>query len=120
MNLVANASEAMSEAGALTIETSNVAVGESAAGQLKLTPGAYVKLTVTDGGSGIDGATRARIFEPFFTTKDRAKHPGLGLSTVLGIVEQSGGQLAVHTVLGKGTSFEVLLPRNDSSVTRKS
>ena len=112
MNLVMNARDAMPEGGVLTIETANAVLDDEA---VRAYPGAaagsYIVLRVADTGGGMDEATQKRIFEPFFTTKPLGKGTGLGLSTVYGIVRQSSGFLHVESTVGRGTVFEVYIPR---------
>jgi signal transduction histidine kinase/CheY-like chemotaxis protein len=103
MNLVVNARDAMPKGGRLQIETANVEIG----------PASFVALSVCDTGTGMDDETKEKLFEPFFTTKAPGKGTGLGLATVYGIVQQSGGLIEVFSKPGIGSTFKVLLPRTD-------
>jgi len=105
MNLVVNARDAMPQGGKLVIETRNMVMDQ-----------AFVRLTVTDSGIGMDAATKARAFEPFFTTKEKGKGTGLGLSTVYGVVKQSGGYINIYSAPGEGSAFKIYLPKVEETI----
>jgi two-component system, cell cycle sensor histidine kinase and response regulator CckA len=112
MNLVINARDAMPTGGQLRITTANLHQTENDL-QLygKLPAGPYVLLMISDTGHGMDIETQRHLFEPFFTTKGPGQGTGLGLATVYGIVQQSGGGISVQSEVGQGTTFQILLPK---------
>lgn len=117
VNLAVNARDAMPEGGKLTIRTRNVSTEEAKTlGYVGFVPADYVMVEVEDTGSGIPPDVLNKIFEPFFTTKELGKGTGLGLSTVYGIVKQSNGYIYAASEVGKGTTFQVFLPRHVAGV----
>ena len=120
MNLAVNARDAMPGGGVLTVETRNAEVhDEEAARDPDRRPGSWVRLILRDSGVGMSPEAMAHLFEPFFTTKERGKGTGLGLATVHGIVEQSGGHIHVESQPGAGTTFEICFPRSDAPQVTK-
>ena len=112
LTLVENARDAMPGGGTLGMKTSAFEVGEDyAQGQLPLSPGPYVTLTISDTGSGMDPEVLAHIFEPFFTTKAVGKATGLGLAAVYAMLKASGGNIVASSAPDRGTTFQILLPR---------
>jgi signal transduction histidine kinase len=126
MNLIVNARDAITERDGsaphkrIAIETDHSVVSESRAEEVAdLDAGAYVILTVSDSGIGMDDETKSKIFEPFFTTKGKDKGTGLGLSTVYGIVKQNGGSVEVESKVGVGTTFRVYWPSAEAKDQRE-
>ena len=112
INLAVNARDAMPDGGKLVIRTANVGEGEARALQPRhLPPGEYVLIQVIDTGTGMSEEVREKIFEPFFSTKEVGRGTGLGLSTVYGIVKQTGGYVFADSAVGRGTTMSVYLPR---------
>ncbi|WP_339800615.1 PAS domain S-box protein [uncultured Marinobacter sp.] len=112
LNLCLNARDAMPRGGKLTIETSNIRLGDDYTGGIEeLSPGNYVQVSVTDTGTGISPELLKRVFEPFFTTKQAGRGTGLGLSMVYGFLKQSGGHISLYSESGEGTSVKLYMPR---------
>lgn len=114
LNLVVNAREAMPNGGCLALETSAVSIEASEDHELVSdmpSPGEYVRISVTDNGTGMSDEVKQHLFEPFFTTKDEGRGSGLGLATSYGIVRQSGGHICVESELGQGTTVKIFLPK---------
>src|SRR5262249_7147310 len=117
LNLVVNARDAMPEGGRIRIGVANAELGAA-----EVEPGSnarvgsFVRISVTDDGTGMDADTLAHAFEPFYTTKEQGKGTGLGLSTVYGIAERNGGWVKATTQLGCGSTFDVWLPRAEGPI----
>jgi PAS domain S-box-containing protein len=120
LNLAINARDAMPQGGKLAIETSNIQFcEETTLASGRMAPGPYAVLKISDTGCGMTPEVQAHLFEPFFTTKESGKGTGLGLSNVYGVVKQSGGEITVKTQPGRGTTFEIYLPRFDGSMAEE-
>ncbi len=116
LNLYVNAWQAMPTGGDLYLKTANISFSLDDIPPADLAPNAYVKVSVTDTGRGMDAATRDRIFEPFFTTREMGRGTGLGLASVFGILRNHGGQITVHSEKGRGTTFHIYLPVSEKSI----
>jgi PAS domain S-box-containing protein len=119
MNLAANARDAMPEGGKLTIEVANWEMKQGGGEPADVVPGHYVTLTVSDTGAGMSPEIQSRAFDPFFTTKDIGRGTGLGLSTVYGIVKDSGGSILLNSERGEGTTVRMYLPRAKEEIIER-
>jgi CheY-like chemotaxis protein len=116
LNIYVNAWQAMPGGGNLYLETRNIIADENFAQRYSVKPGKYVKISITDTGSGIDEKIKGRIFEPFFTTKEMGRGTGLGLASAYGIVKNHGGVITVYSEKGHGTTFGIYLPASEKVV----
>ncbi len=116
LNLYVNAWQAMPGGGDLYLQSENVSLDEGHVKPLNIGPGRYVKLSITDTGTGMDEATRQRIFDPFFTTKEMGRGTGLGLASVYGIIKNHGGIIDVNSKKGEGATFTIYMPASDKEI----
>jgi len=120
LNLSLNSRDAMPDGGTLAIQIANKTIDES---YVKLNPsskvGDCVLISVTDTGEGMSEEVKEQVFEPFFTTKQQGKGTGLGLSMVYGFVQRSGGHISIYSEVGRGTTFNILIPRAKTTDAQK-
>jgi CheY-like chemotaxis protein len=120
LNLYINAWQAMPDGGHIYLETKNVELDAAFAHGFEISPGRYVRISVTDTGTGIDPEIQSKIFEPFFTTKEIGRGTGLGLASAYGIVKNHDGAIDFSTEVGRGTTFYIYLPASDAVVAKPS
>ena len=118
LNLYVNAWQAMSRGGTLYLETENVTLGKTFVKPYAVTPGKFLKISVTDTGAGMDEATQKRIFDPFFTTKEISRGTGLGLASAYGIIKNHNGIINVSSKKDKGTTFNIYLPASEKEIAK--
>lgn len=110
LNIFVNALQAMPGGGEIFLDTQTVDLDEDISRTYQVTPGMYVKIAITDTGTGIEEAVREKIFDPFFTTKEKSRGTGLGLASAYGIIKNHGGTITVYSEVGRGSTFNIYLP----------
>jgi two-component system cell cycle sensor histidine kinase/response regulator CckA len=118
MNLYVNAWHAMLDGGQIYVQTENVKLDKKYKQPFQVNPGRYVKISVTDTGTGMDEKTQLKIFDPFFTTKEKEKGTGMGLSSVYGIIKNHSGFVIVNSSLGEGATFDIYLPASKKKIEK--
>jgi len=116
LNMYLNACQAMSDSGDLYLESKTVELDDEYCEPYQLSPGHYVKVSITDTGTGMSEATRLRIFDPFFTTKEKSRGTGLGLASAYGIIKNHRGLITVYSEYGHGTTFNIYLPVSEKDI----
>ncbi|MEE4242710.1 MAG: PAS domain S-box protein [Desulfopila sp.] len=116
LNIFVNALQAMPGGGELFLDAQKVDIDEGVSQPYQVAPGKYVKISITDTGTGIDEAIREKIFDPFFTTKEKSRGTGLGLASAYGIIKNHGGTVTVYSEVGRGTTFNIFLPLSEREV----
>jgi CheY-like chemotaxis protein len=116
LNLYVNAGQAMPGGGEIYLQTENVTLDDNYTRYFSLKGGNYVKISVTDTGTGMDDKVKERIFDPFFTTKEIGRGTGLGLASAYGIVKNHGGIINVYSMIDKGSTFNIFLPASDKEI----
>jgi PAS domain S-box-containing protein len=119
LNIYVNAWQAMPRGGEIYLETSTVNLDTTQCNPYSASPGPFVRISVTDTGIGMDGATRQQVFDPFFTTKEKGRGTGLGLASAYGIIKNHGGFINVYSELDKGSTFNIYLPMTQENVWRQ-
>jgi CheY-like chemotaxis protein len=119
LNIYINARQAMPGSGDLYVETKNIILDEDYVGPFGISPGKFVRISVTDTGTGMDEITQKKAFDPFFTTKKMGRGTGLGLASAYGIIKNHNGIINIYSEKGEGTTLKIYLPVSDKDVVKE-